>query len=234
MPCGPTRVVELGVAPETGTALVVLAAFVLPGFVTLLISERTHTIKGEDTPFERLLGALYYSALIYSLVVGAGWLAGLSRDDIAQFTHGEWRLGEYVGAGVLGALLLPALIAYTGLRWRSSVRMRPRVLKALGVSPAHSTPSGWDHFFGLNEPALVRVTLSDGRVVGGYFGDASFAGYSDHHEDLFLERRWELDAESWFVRPAEASIGVWIPSSSIVSFELYAPPRASDFDGPAS
>ena len=71
------------------------------------------------------------------------------------------------------------------------------------------------------------MTLTDGRVVGGYFGDDSFAGYSDHHEDLFLERRWELDDDAWFIRPADSSVGFWAPSSSIVSFEVYLPPITS-------
>ena len=90
-------------APATGTALVLLAAFVLPGFVTLLISERTHTIKGEDSAFERLLGALYYSALIYAIALGVAWSAGLSRDEVDEFARGAWGLGEYLGVGVLVA-----------------------------------------------------------------------------------------------------------------------------------
>jgi hypothetical protein len=60
------------VAPQTGTALLILALFVLPGFVTLLIRERTYAVRGEDTPFKRLLNALYYSALIYAVALGAG------------------------------------------------------------------------------------------------------------------------------------------------------------------
>ncbi|MEA2409072.1 MAG: hypothetical protein QOE69_3191 [Thermoleophilaceae bacterium] len=211
-------------APETGTAIVVLAVFVLPGFVTLLIRERTHAIKGEDTAFERLLGALYYSALIYSAAIGTGLLFGLARADLQEFADGGWSLVEYFGVGLLLTLVLPLTLAYLGLLWQRSSTVRPAVLKVLKVSAAHSTPSGWDHFFGQNSPALVRATLTDGRVVGGYFGDESFAGYSDHHEDLFLERRWELDKDAWFVRPAEQSIGVWVPSSSIVSFELYTAP----------
>jgi hypothetical protein len=218
----------MDIAPETGTALVLLAAFVLPGFVTLLISERTHTIKGEDTAFERLLGALYYSALIYALAFAAASLFGLGRDDIDEFAEGRWTLPEYLGAGVVVVLVLPVAIAQLGLLWRRSTSLRPWALKRLGVSPAHSTPSGWDHFFGQNSPALVRATLSDGRVVGGYYGDESFAGYSDHHEDLFLEQRWELDEDAWFIQPAEGSIGLWVPSSNIVSVEVYAPPSQED------
>ena len=211
-----------------------LAAFVLPGFVTLLISERTHTIKGEDSAFERLLGALYYSALIYAIAVGGASLLGLSRDDISEFADGHWTLGEYLGAGVVVVLALPLAIAELGLLWRRSAGLRPWVLDKVRVSPSHSTPSGWDHFFGQNEPALVRVTLSDGRVVGGYFGNASFAGYSDSHEDLFLEQRWELDDDAWFRTPAKGSLGLWVPSSSIVSFEVYAPPQHQDLDPESS
>jgi hypothetical protein len=33
--------------PPTGTALLILAVFVLPGFVTLLFRERMFTVRGE-------------------------------------------------------------------------------------------------------------------------------------------------------------------------------------------
>ena len=39
-------------APATGTALLVLVAFVLPGFVAVLLSERTHLVPNDKrTPF---------------------------------------------------------------------------------------------------------------------------------------------------------------------------------------
>lgn len=52
-------------APQTGTALLIIAVFVLPGFVTLLMRERTYRVKGQDSSFERLLNALYFSSIIY-------------------------------------------------------------------------------------------------------------------------------------------------------------------------
>lgn len=218
--------------PATGTALLVIAAFVLPGFVTLLMSERTHAIKGEDTPFERLLVALYYSGLIYAVVVGTGLLLGADRDTVAAFFDGDRPLEEYLAVGAAGLLVLPFAIAEAGLLWRRSTSLRAWVLSRLRISPTHSTPSGWDHFFQQNQPALVRATLTDGRVVGGYFSVKSFAGYSDHHEDLFLERRWELDDDDWFVQPVESSLGLWIASSSIVSFEVYEAPEPGPAEPP--
>jgi hypothetical protein len=35
--------------------VLVIAVFVLPGFVTLLLRERTYSVRGQDSPFERLL-----------------------------------------------------------------------------------------------------------------------------------------------------------------------------------
>src|SRR5947208_15813962 len=70
---GPNRRARLRrwtrMAPQTGTALLVLAAFVLPGFVTLMIGERTHLIKDNAPTFDRLLYALYYSSLVYGLLL---------------------------------------------------------------------------------------------------------------------------------------------------------------------
>lgn len=58
-------------APATGTAILLLVAFVLPGFVALRYGELTYRTKAEDTPFERLLNALYYSFLTYALIFAA-------------------------------------------------------------------------------------------------------------------------------------------------------------------
>ena len=121
-------------APQTGTALILIALFVLPGFVTLLIRERTHTIRGEETPFERLLNALYYSALIYAIAVGVGLAVGLEKADLVEFYKGEKSLGEDFALAVLVALVLPAAISELGLLWRKSRRLRPWTLGALKIS----------------------------------------------------------------------------------------------------
>lgn len=40
---------------EIGPSLLILVIFVLPGFVTVLINERTHETNIDPTPFDRLL-----------------------------------------------------------------------------------------------------------------------------------------------------------------------------------
>lgn len=226
-------------APETGTALLLLAAFVLPGFVTLLVRERTYMIKGQDTQFERLLNALYYSSIIYA-VLGLGIAAwGFRDDNVSSLYAGHYALGVYLLLGFLALFILPFSIAECGRRWQRSEKWRPALLSWAGIDPGHGVPAGWEQLF-LESPTakagrglMLRVTLDDGRVVGGFFGEKSLAGYTAHRRDLFIEQRWVLDEENeWFMKPAEGTGGLWISEGQIHSIEVYEPgpdsPASSD------
>jgi hypothetical protein len=67
----------------------------------------------------------------------------------------------------------------------------------------------------------VRVSLTDGRIVGGLYDENSVAGYSQEVPDLYLSRRWDLDEDYWFLGPADHSLGIWLPRESIASLEIY-------------
>ncbi len=88
-------------APTTITALLLLVAFVLPGFITLVINERTHAVPRPMTPFERLLRSLYCSVVIYAVLAPVGWLAGIDRDDVEHFLTKEQSLVELAGGAAL-------------------------------------------------------------------------------------------------------------------------------------
>ncbi|HYM46215.1 MAG TPA: DUF6338 family protein [Solirubrobacteraceae bacterium] len=213
-------------APPTGTALLILAVYVLPGFVTLLLRERMFDVRWQETQFERLLNALYYSALIYAIVLAGGAALGLSKTDVVQFYKGEKLLAEDLEAAALIVIGLPMILAITGLQWRKSRRARPWLLQRFGISIAHGgVKSGWNEAFGREDAMMVRVTLKAGRVVGGYFGKDSIAGYSERAQDLFLDERWSLDPEDdWFTERAAGTKGVWMPREQIVSAEFYEVP----------
>lgn len=217
-------------APQTGTALLVLAAFVLPGFVTLLLKERAYTIRGDDSPFERLLNALYYSSLIYGIAGLVGWPLGLTKDDITEVWRGDATYEAYLGVAVGGLFVMPLVMAEIGRRWSLSRDIRPWVLKRLKIDPGHSTLAGWEQLFAESQGALedrgllLRVSLDDGRTVAGFFGERSLAGYTTDTRDIFLEERWSLDEDDWFRAPVAESRGVWISDTQIQSIEAYAPP----------
>jgi hypothetical protein len=208
-------------APETGTALIVLVAFVLPGFVAVLISERTYEVPvRQRSPFELLLLTAYYSALSYVLVALITWPFGLDRGDIKRM-YREESIGQLGGLALLAIVVVPAAIATVGRTWMRFPHPRIWALKILGIQESHRVATAWDELFRRRRPAMVRAILSDGRVVCGYYGPRSFAGYGEESRDLLLEQRWELDEDHWFHAPIEGSHGVWLPRESVVTLELY-------------
>lgn len=210
-------------APATGSALLVLVAFVLPGFVALLIGERTHRVPVRNrSPFELLLIATYYSVISWGIIALASWPFGLDRADLRRMYRRE-SLGQLAGLGLLAVLVVPALVATVARLWWRSKNWRPRVLKWLRIHEGHSIPTAWDELFYRRKPAMVRAVLTDSRIVGGYYGSNSFPGYGEESQDLLLEQRWTLNDRHWFVKPAEGSHGLWLSAGSIVSLELYDP-----------
>jgi hypothetical protein len=116
-----------------------------------------------------------------------------------------------LAAAAIVVIALPTILAAIGLRWRKSRRLRPLVLHLIGISPSHSVASGWNEAFsreGQMKEMMVRATMKDGRVVGGYFRFGSLAGYSEHTQDLFIAERWSLDDQGWFEKRAEGTEGV--------------------------
>jgi hypothetical protein len=208
---------------DTGTAILILGAFVLPGFITLTLRERLYVVRGEDTPFERFLAALLYSAIIYGTLLLAAHLAGLEKSDLVEFQEGRKPLDTDLLAAAAIFLLLPGLIALLGSRWMASRRFRPWLLRLAASSEAHSSESAWNIVFGEIGPCLIRATLADGRTIGGLYDERSASGYSEQTRDLFLSERWAVSEDDWFIGPTGPSLGVWVSAESIVSLEFYDP-----------
>jgi hypothetical protein len=198
-------------------------AFVLPGFIAILVKERLYEVPAEKQAFDRLLQTLYYSLLVYAVPVVIAVVAGARTRDFEKLLRGKVdpRLTAVTGVSVL--ILLPLLTAYGGRRWMVST-LRPIVLERLHVSAGHRTPSSWDYAWEDGEPCLVVVTLRSGEAVGGYYGRHSHSGYGSQHRDLFLEELWSIVESGGHTRlePNPGSLGVWLSAEEIVSVERYA------------
>jgi hypothetical protein len=112
------------VPPETGSALLILVAFVLPGFVTLRFNELTHTVRGEESTFDRLLHALYYSAVVYGVVFLGAVLLGFDRQGIERLIREEQSLWKILLLAAVALGGLPFLVSHLGRLWRQSTRLR--------------------------------------------------------------------------------------------------------------
>jgi len=134
--------------PATGTALLILVGFVLPGFVAVLLKERPYEVRGEESTFDRLLTTVYYSLLVYLLpvlvVVTLSVSGILDRSGLDQFTSGRspvW-LSGLVGITVL--IVLPTLAALGAWQWISSSWRRRLYASSDRLNPEHRTQTSWD------------------------------------------------------------------------------------------
>lgn len=218
-------------APETGTALLILVGFVLPGFVAVLLKERLYEVRGEESTFDRLLTTVYYSLLIYllpALVIGLLNAAGvLDRHDLQQLIEGRSPLWLTRLLAITVLLALPSLAAGLAWRWTTS-DLRARLFAASRkLDPSHLTATSWDYAFDSEKDLLLVVELKDGNRVAGYYGSRSHSGYGSRARDLFLQQRWAISKDDGtIVRPpaGNSNAGVWIAADEIRLIDHY------DFD----
>jgi len=222
-------------APATGTALVLLVAFVLPGFVVVLFQERTFKQAEQLNPFDRLLRALYYSVWCYLLLAAAALIAGIDRADVEElYRRYDADPAELVWRGAL-AVLVPATVVWLSTLVFRESGVAEKLAELVRLNARHQQPTAWDFWFRQGLKSHVRVIYADGRSVWGYYGDNSFASYAKDGHDLFLEHiyrereiRERADSEdapgSWFGRAHERNRGGWVKVDDAVCIEIY------DFD----
>jgi hypothetical protein len=93
-------------------------------------------------------------------------------------------------------------------------------LKIFGWKPVRSVPTAWDYWFGLERPAFLSVTMTDGSKVHGYFGSGSFAGDgTDERRDIYIERVYCEGQEGF--KPVDRTAGILVSRSQIAYLEFY-------------
>jgi len=227
--------------PSSGAAIFILVVFVIPGFVTIRFVELTHLAPERNaSAFELFLRTLYYSAWIYfiaTLVVFAGRIAGndrlFSTAEGDRLIHGRASLVGYFVVSTSLLLILPFTVATCGRVWDRS-RIRQQWLSALDINPNHRIPTAWDAMFDETPSMMVKITLSDESVIGGWYGPDAFAAFKHDGGDLYLSQIWTMTDTGWFESPVENSLGVWIPGESIVRVELYAQDHGRTIEQPAA
>ena len=200
-----------------------LVAFVLPGFVTVLLQERTFRSREDPSPFDRLLRTLYYSVWCYLLIAGAALVFGVDRSYVeALYDRYDADPAELAWRGAL-VILLPAVVVATATRLWAGTPAQSKVLGWLRINERHEQPTAWDHFFRQRRNVYVRVTTKDGSRVLGFYGAASFAAYAKDSRDLYLERVYVPDEQGWFGPEPPGNRGVWLTTDDAVAIEFYDP-----------
>ena len=218
--------------PATGTALIVLVAFVLPGFVVVLFQERTFKQAEELTPFDRLLRTVYYSVWCYLLLAVVSLIFGIDRASIEHLYH-RYRgdPAQLVWRGAV-AVMSPATVVWLSTLLLHETGLSRRAMERAHLNARHQEPTAWDHWFRKGLKSHVRIVYSDGRSVWGFYGEDSFASYAKDGRDLFLEHVYpernivdDADSEDaagpWFGTAHESNRGAWVSLDGAVCVEIY-------------
>jgi len=214
--------------PATGTALLILVGFVLPGFVAVLLKERLYEVRGEESTFDRLLTTVYYSLLVYllpalSLVVLSA-LGIVDRSSLEQFANGRSSLWLSALAGICVLLVFPTLAAFGAWRWMNSE------YGIVCTRTAGSIPNTGPRPHGTSPSTTSRTSflLSSSRMGAAWpatTGSAATPATGRGLATCFLEERWDVSSDDGKISrpPADRrSVGVWIDADEIRLVDHYA------------
>lgn len=85
-------------------------------------------------------------------------------------------------------------------------------------------PSSWDYFFDLRIPVFVLIHLNNGEMIGGYFGENSYATSFPNDGDIYIETVYAVNADGSFGDPIDLSRGLLIRKAQYTHIELFDVP----------
>lgn len=181
-----------------------LFVFVVPGLVSVTIYRQL--VPGPTIRWgEALVQGFFYSSI--NLILLAPLLVW-SLDDARSPTT-LWL------CAILLLLIAPAL-------WPVLLR---RLLAFGPVAKRLQSPyaTAWDSYFSRRAPTFVLVHLKSGRLLGGFWGERSFATSYPHHGDLYLEEVYRVDESGRFGEKIESTQGALLRREDYDYLELFRP-----------
>lgn len=195
------------VLPTSIEALLITALVISPGYLFTIVVRRSVAYAWETSELRLILTTITAGTLIQLLGSPLGtitivnhYLAGTLLQNLSDLLR--WALLVCVGLLILAGALLGWLIA------RGPV---DRVLEIFGLGFYDRTPSAWDYAAQEHDGVWVRIHLKDNQgIIGGKFGQDSFASLDPKRPDIYLQEAWLVDTNGNFVQPIADSLGVWV------------------------
>ncbi|MCH8843106.1 MAG: hypothetical protein IID61_09025 [SAR324 cluster bacterium] len=97
--------------------------------------------------------------------------------------------------------------------------------KIVQFGAIHPIPKAWDYIFSLQKPSYIVIQTKDGNLVGGLFGENSFASSYPDNEDIYLEKACYVDQDTGeFAGLVDGSSGMLIKHSECSRIEFFELP----------
>jgi len=180
---------------------------VFPGLISMHIYRLLLPARLVDWK-NALLEAAFYSAVNFGLCFPL--LAFLIFSDIVV-THPIWSGCVFFLIIFVVPITWPALYAKLA---------RSKLMAKLQLP----FPTAWDAFFDRRDPCFVLVTLRDGRKVGGFFGEGSYATSFPNDGDMYISAVYGVDADGKFIGPIMDTKGCLIRKDDYKLIEFFEIP----------
>ena len=228
--------------PTGAAQFLVVAAFVMPGFVFQAARLR---FRGQP-PDERDQFSRTLRALGVSFAFDTAYFAAFSP-AIKRLSTNYVVIFDYPVLAALCAFLVvfvvPLFVALIDLfiYWRiggrhdepgrswAIWRALVRVFALAGYGTYSATPSAWDHAARRRPREFVRIQFADSVWLGGYLGGSGFVNATPEPREIYLETAWHLDSGGNFTMPIQGSTGIWINCVDAIAVE-YLDNYAKDSD----
>ena len=195
--------------------LIVLLFLLVPGFVFIRVVDTLHPGRRQT------MGHQIIDVGFWSVAVLAVWFlpALLLFRYGPGLSYGLYPLLLFVLI-LLGVFATPLLLAY--ILHRLELR---GTLKKLGTKPS-PTPSDWVFSGSADDHYNVLFHRKDGKDLGGYFGENSFATSSPNGQEIFVEEVWRLDEGGRFIERVEGTRGAIVNREDCDLIEFFEAPKA--------
>jgi Family of unknown function (DUF6338) len=226
---------------DTLIGVVVLLAFVLPGFIVTQLAESRRATNSSGGDLEIVLRSLWYSVALNLIAFATGWTSQIYNDVQHE---GQWEnhvlaVGLFVGTIVFAIPVLLGMVLSHRLRAREQRGQLRSLDYALGGRDARQA---WDYVFehldggfvviqmkappsGLGSPSGSEgEAMWNGSTVLGKYGRKSWATQTPSSRyDVFLEEVWPADPKGKILGEFDPPRGLWISADNVAALYYLEP-----------
>ncbi|WP_430644934.1 DUF6338 family protein [Agromyces sp. GXS1127] len=226
--------------PEGSLAVAVFVVMALPGIVYAGVRRwaRGELAGDRDVGLAIARGVVLSVALssIYLLVLGDGLISGVgagSDADTLVITDPRAVAVTVLCLYVLVPLVLSLALNFRFIEW--NIREKGRFRLPSSKYGYTGTPSAWDHAARAGQQAWVKIHKGDGRWIGGWVTQGSFATTYPEKPSIYIAQQYIMTEEGNF-GPAIPQTGVYVTigDDDIVIWTKPALSQASGWDTPAT
>lgn len=179
--------------------------FLVPGFISMRVYGMLRPSEPGQLK-ENIFEAVTFSVINYVLME---WTVPLARQYAAAPDGTIYRIGLLAAAFVIVPALLPIALNFVLVK----LERRGHILRR--------AKTAWDEFFLRRQACWIIVHLKDGRRMGGFFSDKSFASLYPNSGHLYVQELWKLGPNGEFEAKIENSQGIILRPDDYQMIEVF-------------